>query len=247
MSDNSGEPRHGTEEDDPTRPGRGYDSGGARPGQGHDHRPPPASPYGSGGYGAHGGGHPGPQPPPGGAYGRPAPGLYGQAVPDPYDPYGQAVPDPYDPYGQAAPGPYGAHDPYARPAPGFPEPYGPYDPYGRHGRYGSYGPRPGTDDTTLAMVSHLLGLLTGFLGPLVMYLVKRDESPYVRDQAAEALNFQLTLMIAYVVASVLMFVFVGFLLLPLIWIGSVVFMVLAAVAANRGESYRYPMSVRFVS
>lgn len=190
MSENPGEPRQGSEGDDPARPGRGY---------------------------------------------------------GPYDPYGQAAPGPYDPYGQAAPGPYGAHDPYARPAPGFPEPYGPYDPYGRHGRYGSYGPRPGTDDTTLAMVSHLLGLLTGFLGPLVMYLVKRDESPYVRDQAAEALNFQLTLMIAYVAASVLMFVFIGFLLLPLIWIGSVVFMVLAAVAANRGESYRYPMSVRFVS
>ncbi|WP_449060228.1 DUF4870 domain-containing protein [Planomonospora algeriensis] len=135
--------------------------------------------------------------------------------------------------------------PGPRPAP--PEPYGPYDPYGRYGQYGSYGPRPGTDDTTLAMVSHLLGLLTGFLGPLVMYLVKRDESPYVRDQAAEALNFQLTLMVAYVVAWVLVFAFIGILLLPLIWIGSVVFMVLAAVSANRGESYRYPMSIRFVS
>ncbi|GAA3445245.1 DUF4870 domain-containing protein [Planomonospora venezuelensis] len=99
----------------------------------------------------------------------------------------------------------------------------------------------------MAMLSHVLGLVTGFVGPLVMYLAKKDGSPYVRQQAAEALNFQLTLMIGYLASIVLAFALIGFLLMPVIWIGSVIFMVIAAVAANRGERYRYPINIRFVS
>jgi uncharacterized Tic20 family protein len=110
-----------------------------------------------------------------------------------------------------------------------------------------YGPRPGSDDTTMAMLAHLLGLLTSFVGPLVLYLVKKDESPYVRDQSAEALNFQLTLFIAYAVSWVLAFVLIGFLLMFVVWIGSLILMIMASVAANRGENYRYPMNIRFVS
>lgn len=99
----------------------------------------------------------------------------------------------------------------------------------------------------MAMIAHLLGLLTSFLGPLVIYLMRKDDSPYVRDQAAEALNFQITLMIAYFVSMFLAFLLIGFLLFPLVWIGSLVFTVMAAVAANRGDRYRYPMNIRFVS
>nr|BFE87985.1 DUF4870 domain-containing protein [Planobispora longispora] len=99
----------------------------------------------------------------------------------------------------------------------------------------------------MAMISHLLGLLTGFVGPLVIYLVKKDQSRYVREQAAEALNFQLALMIAYIVCFVLAFVLIGFVLIFAVWIGSIIFMILAAVAANRGDHYRYPMNIRFVS
>jgi uncharacterized Tic20 family protein len=112
---------------------------------------------------------------------------------------------------------------------------------------GRYGPRPGSDDTTMAMLAHLLGLLTSFVGPLILYMVKREESPYVRDQAAESLNFQITLLIAYVVCFVLSFLIIGLLLLPILWIGSLIIMIMAAVAANRGENYRYPLNIRFIS
>ncbi|MFD0891446.1 DUF4870 domain-containing protein, partial [Streptosporangium algeriense] len=139
---------------------------------------------------------------------------------------------------------YPPHDgpPYGHQGYGVPGGYG----YGGYG-YGGQGPRPGTDDRTMAMLAHLLGLLTSFVGPLVLYLAKRDEAPYVRAQAAEALNFQLTLMIAYLVSWVLAFVLIGFLLMPLLWIGSLILMIIAAVAANRGENYRYPLNIRFVS
>ncbi|MER7205631.1 DUF4870 domain-containing protein [Streptosporangium sp. NPDC000239] len=158
---------------------------------------------------------------------------------------------------QPGPPPGPPPGPYPGPPPGqgyqgYPPqggwPYG-HQGYGvpGYGGYGGQGPRPGTDDTTMAMLAHLLGLLTSFVGPLVLYLAKRDEAPYVRAQAAEALNFQLTLMIAYLVSWVLAFVLIGFLLMPLVWIGSLILMIIAAVAANRGESYRYPLNIRFVS
>jgi len=98
----------------------------------------------------------------------------------------------------------------------------------------------------MAMIAHLLGLLTSFVGPLVLYLAKKDESPYARDQAAEALNFQLTVLIAYVVCWVLAFVFIGFLLMFFLWVGSIVMAIVAALAVNRGEAYRYPVNIRFV-
>ena len=65
----------------------------------------------------------------------------------------------------------------------------------------------------MAMLAHLLGLFTGFLGPLVLYLVKRDDSAFVRDQSAEALNFQLTMIIAWIVSIVLILVLIGLLMI----------------------------------
>ncbi|GGO66245.1 DUF4870 domain-containing protein [Nonomuraea cavernae] len=112
---------------------------------------------------------------------------------------------------------------------------------------GRYGPRPGSDDTTMAMLAHLLGLLVSWVGPLIIYLMKKDESPYVRDQAAEALNFQITMFIGYMVAGLLTIVLIGLLLLPVVWIVSLIFHIQAAIAANKGENYRYPIAIRLVS
>ncbi|MFF4192419.1 DUF4870 domain-containing protein [Nonomuraea sp. NPDC001831] len=123
---------------------------------------------------------------------------------------------------------------------GYGHPAGPYVP-------GRFGPRRGSDDTTMAMLAHLLGLLVSWIGPLVIYLMKKDESPYVRDQAAEALNFQITMFIGYAVAMVLSIVLVGLLLFPIIWIVSLIFHVQAAIATNRGENYRYPFAIRLVT
>ncbi|MFF4987623.1 DUF4870 domain-containing protein [Streptosporangium saharense] len=161
------------------------------------------------------------------------PGYGAWPGPQPGQGYPPQGAGPYGQQGYGAPGGYG---------------YGGHGGYGGYGPgYGGYGPRPGSDDTTMAMLAHLLGLLTSFVGPLVLYLAKRDEAPYVRAQAAEALNFQLSLMIAYLVSWLLAFVLIGFLLMPLLWIGSVILMIIASVAAYRGENYRYPLNIRFVS
>lgn len=112
---------------------------------------------------------------------------------------------------------------------------------------GRYGPRPGSDDASMAMLAHLLGLLVSWVGPLILYLIKKDESPYVRDQAAEALNFQITVFAALMVSGILTIVLIGVFLLPVVWIGALIFQIQAAISANRGENYRYPFSIRLIS
>ncbi|MGF0117262.1 DUF4870 domain-containing protein [Promicromonospora sp. Marseille-Q5078] len=91
-----------------------------------------------------------------------------------------------------------------------------------------------------------LGLL-GFLTPLLVWLFLRDRSAYVADQAKESLNFQITLLIGYVIGWITIFVVIGFVILPAIWIASIVFGIIAAVAVNRHEPYRYPINIRIVT
>ncbi len=105
----------------------------------------------------------------------------------------------------------------------------------------------GTDERTLAILTHVLGIFTGFLGPLVVYLVARPDQRYAKHHAAESLNFQLTFLIAWIVAIVSIFVLIGLVLIPLVWVGALVLEIMAAVAASRGEWYRYPVNIRMVS
>lgn len=96
------------------------------------------------------------------------------------------------------------------------------------------------------MLAHLLGLLTGFVGPLVLYLVNGEKDPFVRHHAAESLNFQITLTIAAVVSILAIFVLVGIVLLPIVIIGGFVLQIIGAVKANAGEWWRYPVNLRLV-
>ena len=104
-----------------------------------------------------------------------------------------------------------------------------------------------------AMVAHLSGLAlyTGLpfgnvIGPLLVWLLKKDESAFVADQAKEALNFQLSLTLYTVVAFVLLFFLVGLLAFSVLFVAHVVFSVVAAVSASEGKTYRYPLTIRFV-
>jgi len=105
------------------------------------------------------------------------------------------------------------------------------------------------EDRTLAMITHISGIFLGFIVPLIIWLVNKDkpEKSFLIDQSKEALNFQLTLILAYVVCIILSFVLIGALLMPLVWIASVVFMILAAVKSNNGIAYRYPVALRLVN
>ncbi len=102
-----------------------------------------------------------------------------------------------------------------------------------------------------ALAAHL-GAFAGawvalaFLGPLVVWLLKRDDHPFIATHASEALNFNLSVLLYAIVGFVLIFVFVGFLLLPLIGLMWLVFTIVAAIRAANGEPYRYPLTIRFV-
>ena len=86
-----------------------------------------------------------------------------------------------------------------------------------------------------------------FLGQLIVLLVKGNDSPYVRRQAVESLNFQLTILIAGVVSGLLILLGIGLILLPLVGLAWLVFTVIGAIKASAGEDYRYPLNLRMVS
>jgi len=104
---------------------------------------------------------------------------------------------------------------------------------------------PDAEERSSAVLAHISGLFT-ILGPTLVYFLKRDESAYIEDQAAEALNFQISLLIAGVVFGILCIVLIGFPLLLATGIAAIVFPIRAALAANRGERYRYPFSLRLI-
>lgn len=116
--------------------------------------------------------------------------------------------------------------------------------------YETPGPVPAgatPDERTMSMFAHLGGILFGFIPAVVIYLTKGKESAFVQDQAREALNFQITLVIAYAVSLILVFVVIGFFLIPLVWAGSIALMIIAGLKSNAGEAYRYPVNLRLVT
>ena len=114
------------------------------------------------------------------------------------------------------------------------------------------------DARTWAMLAHLSALsalVTGvgsIIGPLVVWLIKKDEYPFVNDQGKEALNFHLTMLIAYVALGLLTCVTIGFgalLTVPLMIVVAIfemVFSIVAGVQANQGVAYRYPLTIRMI-
>lgn len=104
-----------------------------------------------------------------------------------------------------------------------------------------------SDDRTYSLLLHLSPFVAPLLGPLIMWLIKRNESEFIDHHGKEAMNFALTMLIAVIVSFVLVFVLIGFFLLLALSVIGILFPILAAVAANRGERYRYPVAIRFFS
>lgn len=102
------------------------------------------------------------------------------------------------------------------------------------------------DDKLWASLSHLSGIVLGFVGPLVIWLILKDRGAKTAVEAKEALNFQITAAFAWIVAAILTFVLIGFLLYPLIGIAVLIFSILGFVKVNGGGSYRYPVAIRLV-
>ena len=102
------------------------------------------------------------------------------------------------------------------------------------------------DDTGSAVVAQVLALFTGIIGTGIYYAVSNDKSPFVRHHVTEALNFSITLAIAWTATFVLSIVLIGFLIMPFLMLWGFIMPILAAVAANKGEWYRYPATLRLV-
>jgi len=81
---------------------------------------------------------------------------------------------------------------------------------------------------------------------LIIWLVKKDQSQFVADQAKESLNFQISLIIYAIVSGILVLVLIGFLLLAVVFIGGIVLTIIATLKANNGEHYRYPLTIRLI-
>lgn len=114
--------------------------------------------------------------------------------------------------------------------------------------YGSAAPQMGPSDEKLwATLIHVGGIFLGFWPALIGYLVLKDRGPFVRGHAASALNFQLTMLIGYVVGSILAFVIVGIFVLIAVYVLNIVFSIIAAMKANQGLEYTYPLSIKFLS
>jgi uncharacterized Tic20 family protein len=109
-----------------------------------------------------------------------------------------------------------------------------------------------SEERNWALGSHI-GCLLGawiamaFLVPLVIMLVKGNESGFVRAHAVESLNFQLSMLIYGFVGFLLIFVGIGLIVLPVLGVLWLVFVVLATMRASEGKLYRYPLTIRFVS
>ena len=102
------------------------------------------------------------------------------------------------------------------------------------------------------MLAHLLSfvaayLALGFVAPLVVLLVFGPRSAYVRANAVESLNFNLSWLLYAIVAGILLIVGIGLLILIALGIAYVVLVIMASVRANNGQFFRYPLTIRFIS
>ena len=108
------------------------------------------------------------------------------------------------------------------------------------------------DDKTMGMLCHLAafaGLIIPFgslIGPLVVWQMKKDQSTYIDYHGKESLNFQITMAIAFFVSFILMFVVIGFFLVVGLAIFELVVIIIAAIKANDGVQYQYPINFRFI-
>lgn len=110
------------------------------------------------------------------------------------------------------------------------------------------------DECMWAMLCHLSSLagyvltvpFAGVIGPLVVWLIKKDEYPRVDEQGKESMNFQISMAIYSLISILLVFVLIGFVLLIAVVVFDLVCVIIASVKAQQGESYKYPMCIRFI-
>ena len=112
--------------------------------------------------------------------------------------------------------------------------------------YAGFTPLSPSDEKLWSALIQLSGLVLNFFGPLVGYLLLRQRGPFVREHSVSALNWQLSLLIYYVVGYILSLVLVGFVILGAAAVLNIVFSIMAAIHAHRGQLYVYPLAIKFL-
>lgn len=108
------------------------------------------------------------------------------------------------------------------------------------------------DEQTMGMLCHLTALAKylfpfgNLIGPLVVWMLKRQEMPFVESEGKESLNFQISMTIYAILAAISILLLVGIILLPAVLIFDLVFIIIASLEAANGKSYRYPLCIRFI-
>ena len=104
------------------------------------------------------------------------------------------------------------------------------------------------DDRTMAMLTHLSGILLGFIVPLIVWLVNKDNPSkgFLNDQSKEALNFQITLLFVYIIGIILSIILIGALVNMVAWVACLVLSIIAGLKAKEGIAYRYPFAIRLI-
>jgi uncharacterized protein len=105
---------------------------------------------------------------------------------------------------------------------------------------------PSQDEKTMALLAHVLTYVGGFVAPLIIFLLKKDESPFVREHALESLNFQISVTIYVIGSVILIFAVIGIFLLIAIGLAAFVLVILATIKASEGKSFRYPLTLRLI-
>ena len=103
--------------------------------------------------------------------------------------------------------------------------------------------QPTSDEKTLAILSHILTIVVWLFAPLVIYLVKKDESQFVAAHAKESLNFQITVALACIILAITI---IGIFLLWIVGIIALILVIVATIKANDGKLYRYPFTLRLI-
>jgi uncharacterized Tic20 family protein len=110
------------------------------------------------------------------------------------------------------------------------------------------------NDNSLGILCHLLAFATfivpfagSILGPLVLWLVKRGDSPYIDEVGKEVLNFNISWFIYSLLAGLSLIVLIGLVLLPLIWLTWLILVIVGAIKASEGKIFRYPLTIRLIN
>lgn len=104
----------------------------------------------------------------------------------------------------------------------------------------------------MGMLCHLLSFcgyvfpFGNLIGPLVLWIIKKDEDAFIDANGKEVINFQISMSIYAIICTVLILVFIGIILLPIVVIANIIYTIIAAIRANEGTVYKYPFTIRFL-